>query len=157
MSDDNATTSNTQPQFAIQKIYTKDVSFETPNSPAVFKEDWKPSVNLDLNTEASPVEDSIYEVVLRITATVKNNDATAYLIEVQQAGLFHVANFEEKDMGSMLGSFCPNILFPYAREVVSDIVTRGGFPQMILAPINFDAIYEQHLQKQKQQAEEQQH
>lgn len=157
MSDENATNQNPQPQFSIQKIYVKDVSFETPNSPSIFKEEWKPSVNLDLNTNADAIEDNTYEVVLSITATVKNNDKTAYLIEVQQAGIFHIAGFEKKDLGGMLGSFCPNILFPYAREVVSDIVTRGGFPQMLLAPINFDALYEQHLQQQKQQAEQQQH
>jgi preprotein translocase subunit SecB len=114
-------------------------------------------VNLDLNTNAESIEENSYEVVLTITATVKNSDKTAYLIEVQQAGIFHIAGFEKKDLGSMLGSFCPNILFPYAREVVSDVVTRGGFPQMLLAPINFDALYEQHLQQQKQQADEQKH
>jgi preprotein translocase subunit SecB len=156
MSDENATTQNNQPQFSIQKIYVKDISFETPNSPAVFKQEWKPAVNLDLNTNADPIEDSSYEITLTITATVKNDDKTAYLIEVQQAGIFHIAGFDEKDLGGMLGSFCPNILFPYAREAVSDIVTRGGFPQMLLAPINFDALYQQHLQQQQQQAEEEQ-
>jgi preprotein translocase subunit SecB len=157
MSDENATDQNQQPQFSIQKLYVKDISFEAPNSPAVFKEEWKPAVNLDLNTNAESIEENSYEVVLTITATVKNSDKTAYLIEVQQAGIFHIAGFEKKDLGSMLGSFCPNILFPYAREVVSDVVTRGGFPQMLLAPINFDALYEQHLQQQKQQADEQKH
>jgi preprotein translocase subunit SecB len=156
MSDENATTQNNQPQFSIQKIYVKDISFETPNSPAVFKQEWKPAVNLDLNTNAEPIEDSSYEITLTITATVKNDDKTAYLIEVQQAGIFHIAGFDEKYLGGMLGSFCPNILFPYAREAVSDIVTRGGFPQMLLAPINFDALYQQHLQQQQQQAEEEQ-
>ena len=157
MSDETANEQEQQPQFSIQKIYVKDISFETPNSPGAFMEEWKPGVNLDLNTNAQSIADDSYEVVLSITATVKNNDKTAYLIEVQQAGVFNIAGFAEQDLGGMLGSFCPNILFPYAREVVSDIVTRGGFPQMVLAPINFDALYEQHLQQQNAQTEEKKH
>jgi len=157
MSDETANEQEQQPQFSIQKIYVKDISFETPNSPAAFMEEWKPAVNLDLNTNAHSIAENTYEVVLSITATVKNNDKNAYLIEVQQAGIFNVAGFKENDLGGMLGSFCPNILFPYAREVVSDLVARGGFPQMLLAPINFDALYEQHLQQQNQQAEEKKH
>lgn len=157
MSDETANEQGQQPQFSIQKIYVKDVSFETPNSPTAFMEEWKPAVNLDLNTNAQSIAENTYEVVLSITATVKNNDKNAYLIEVQQAGIFNLAGFKENDLGAMLGSFCPNILFPYAREVVSDLVARGGFPQMLLAPINFDALYEQHLQQQNQPAEEQKH
>ena len=135
-------------QFSIQKIYTKDISFESPNCPKIFTEKWEPKNNLDLNTNASPIADHTYEVVLSLTVTTKVGDNTAYLCEIQQAGIFYIDGFSDADLRGMLGSFCPNILFPYAREAVSDIVTRGGFPQMLLAPINFDALYEQHMQQQ---------
>jgi preprotein translocase subunit SecB len=142
-----------QGKFAIQKIYVKDLSFEAPNSPQSFTEQWEPNVNLDLNTNAQGVAEHNYEVVLSLTVTVSNNDKTAYLVEVQQAGIFHLEQFPDSMLRAMLGSFCPNILFPYAREAISDIVTRGGFPQMLLNPINFDALYEQHLQHETQQAD----
>ena len=136
-----------QGQFNIQKIYTKDISFEAPNSPKVFTEKWEPQNNLDLNTNASPIAENTYEVVLSLTVTAKLGDNTAYLCEIHQAGIFSIEGFADSDLHAMLGSFCPNILFPYAREAVSDIVTRGGFPQLLLAPINFDALYEQHMQQ----------
>ncbi len=134
-------------QFSIQKIYTKDMSFETPNSPKVFTEKWEPSVDFNLGTHVQTLEDSLYEIALTITITVKCGTITAYLVEVNQAGIFTLNNFTEEEMGPMVGSFCPNILFPYAREAVSDIVTKGGFPQLLLAPVNFDALYAQHLQQ----------
>jgi len=140
-------------QFAIQKIYTKDISFETPNAPKIFTLKWEPGLDLNLGTHVEPLENSMYEVSLTITVTVKIADSTAYLVEVNQAGIFSVAGFSDQEMGPMLGSFCPNILFPYAREVVPDLVSKGGFPQLILAPVNFDALYLQHLQ-QAQQAPE---
>lgn len=151
----DATDNAQQPQgkFAIQKIYVKDLSFEAPNSPQSFTEQWEPKVNLELNTNTQGVAEHNYEVVLSLTVTVSNNEKTAYLVEVQQAGIFHLEEFPDSVLRAMLGSFCPNILFPYAREAVSDIVTRGGFPQMLLNPINFDALYEQHLQQQAQQAD----
>ncbi len=136
-------------QFAIQKIYIKDVSFESPNSPAMFTKEWQPEVNLDMNTNTQSLSEGVYDVVLSLTATVKNADQTAFLAEVQQAGIFTITGFAEKDMGQMLGSFCPNILFPYAREAVSDLVTKGGFPPLILAPVNFDALYAQHMAQQQ--------
>ena len=142
-----------QGQFNIQKIYTKDISFEAPNSPKVFTEKWDPQNNLDLNTNANPIGDNTFEVVLSLTVTAKLDDNTAYLCEVHQAGIFTIEGFSDNDTHAMLGSFCPNILFPYAREAVSDIVTRGGFPQLLLAPINFDALYEQHMQQQNAQPE----
>jgi preprotein translocase subunit SecB len=92
----------------------------------------------------------MYEVALTVTITVKNGDATAYLVEVNQAGIFSLSGFTDAEMGPMVGSFCPNILFPYAREAISDLVTKGGFPQMLLAPVNFDALYSQHLQQAQQ-------
>lgn len=153
MSDTNNTaagdTAADQPRFAIHKIYIKDISFEAPSTPASFQPNWQPQHHLDLNTRARNLGEHQFEVVLSLTVNVKNNEETAYLIEVQQAGIFQLEGFTDTDMGAMLGSFCPNILFPYAREAISDIVTRGGFPQMLLAPVNFDALYAHHLQEQK--------
>lgn len=137
-------------QFAIQKIYTKDISFETPNSPQIFTQKWEPALDLNLGTHVESLENSMFEVALNITVTVKLGEATAYLVEVTQAGIFTVAGFSDQEMGPMMGSFCPNILFPYAREVISDLVSKGGFPQLLLAPVNFDALYMQHLQQSQQ-------
>ncbi len=134
-------------QFAMQKIYVKDISFETPHSPQIFSEQWRPDVNLNLSSEAAPLSQNLYDVVLSVTVTVKVGDKTAFLAEVQQAGIFMMAGFGDTELGHMLGSFCPSILFPYARETVSDLVTRGGFPQFLMAPVNFDALYAQHLQQ----------
>ena len=139
-------------QFSIQKIHTKDISFESPNSPKIFTEKWEPTVDFNLGTHVEPLENALFEVTLSVTVTVKCKDATAYLVEVTQAGIFSLAGFTEKEMGPMVGSFCPNILFPYAREVVSDLVAKGGFPQLLLAPVNFDALYSQHLQQAQQQS-----
>ena len=136
-------------QFAIQKIYIRDVSFESPNAPTMFTQEWQPEVNLDMNTNTQSLSEGVFEVVLSLTATVKNADQTAFLVEVQQAGIFTITGFAENDMGHMLGSFCPNILFPYAREAVSDLVTKGGYPPLLLAPVNFDALYAQHLAQQQ--------
>jgi preprotein translocase subunit SecB len=141
------------PQFEIQRIYTKDISFESPNTPHTFLEEWKPEVTLNLETKSNRIQDNMHEVVLAITATVTTSKKTAFLIEVQQAGIFIVKGFAHDQLHQMLGSFCPNILFPYAREVVSDIVVRGGFPQLILAPVNFDALYSQHLEQQTGEAQ----
>jgi len=142
-------------QFVIQKIYVKDVSFETPNSPAIFTETkWEPAVNVQLNSRAAPMADQMHEVVLSVTVTAKLGDKTAYLVEVQQAGVFRAEGFEQAQLNHLLGSFCPNILFPYVREAISDMVTRGGFPQLLLAPVNFDALYAQHLQQQQVGAKE---
>ncbi|MDZ4264059.1 MAG: protein-export chaperone SecB [Pseudomonadota bacterium] len=142
-------------QFAVQKIYVKDVSFETPNSPTIFTETkWEPEVNVQLNSRAAPMADDMHEVVLSVTITTKQGDKTAYLIEVQQAGIFRTAGFEQAQLSHLLGSYCPNILFPYVREAISDMVARGGFPQLLLAPVNFDALYTQHLEQQQAAAKE---
>lgn len=140
------------PQFALQRIYLKDVSFETPNSPAVFTQKWDPKVNVDLNTSAVALQDGIYEVTLEVTVTTTNADKPAYLVEVKQGGVFTLMGFNERDLGGMLHAYCPAILFPYVREVVSDLVSKGSFPQLLLAPINFDAIYAQRLHEQQQRA-----
>ncbi len=134
-------------QFAIQKIYVKDTSFETPNSPDVFTQQWKPEVNLNLNTAAKPIAENTYETVLTLTVTAKLGEKTAYLCEIQQAGIFTIAGFSEEELKPMLGAFCPNTLYPYARETVSDLVSRGGFPQLVLAPVNFDALFAQQIQE----------
>lgn len=139
-------------QFAIQKIYTKDVSFETPNTPKIFTENWEPSVELNLGTRVEVLENANYEVALSVTATVKIGETVAYLVEVNQAGIFMLGGFEDHEMEPMLASFCPNILFPFAREVVSDLSVKGGFPPLILTPVNFDALYAQHKQQAQQQA-----
>ncbi|MEI8572573.1 protein-export chaperone SecB [Methylomonas sp. LW13] len=144
---------SSEKQFAIQKIYTKDISFETPNAPKIFTQKWEPALDLNLGTHVQPIENSMYEVSLTLTVTVKIADTTAYLVEVNQSGIFSIAGFSEQEMGPMLGSFCPNVLFPYAREVISDLVNKGGFPQLILAPVNFDALYMQHLQQAQTQQE----
>lgn len=138
-------------QFAIQKIYLKDASFESPNSPLVFTQQWTPEVDLHLSSGAETLGEGTYEVVLSVTATTKLSDKTAFLIEVKQAGIFTLQGFSERDLGAMLGSYCPTLLFPFAREAVADLVSKGGFPQLLLAPVNFDALYAQHLQESPSQ------
>ncbi len=143
-----------QQQFAIQKIYLKDVSFESPNAPAVFTDgEWQPEVNVQLNTETQGVADGQYEVSLNVTVTAKHADKTAFLVEVKQAGVFQMVGFEEEQLKGMLGAYCPEVLFPFAREAISDLVAKGGFPQLLLAPVNFNQLYMQHQQQAAQQAE----
>ena len=141
-----------QGQFGIQKIYVKDVSFETPNSPQVFQESWNPKVNMDVASSASRLADDLHEIVLSVTVTVSAEDRTIYLVEVQQAGIFQIAGFPDDVLARMQATVCPNILFPFAREFIADMVMRGGFPQLLLAPVNFDALYLQHLRDKQQSA-----
>ena len=146
-----------QQTFDIQRIYIKDTSFESPNAPAIFRDNqWQPEVNIDLQTKTNALEDNTHEVTLTVTVTAKKEDKTIFLIEVQQSGVFTLDGFDKEQLGHMLGSFCPNILFPYAREVVSDLSVRGGFPPLYLTPVNFDALYAQHLQQQQAGGNEQQ-
>ncbi len=146
MSDEQAP----QNHFSIQKLYVKDVSFESPATPKVFSyQKWDPKIELNLTNKHTHVSKDVYEAVLSITATVKHEDNTAFLIEVHQAGLFGIAGFNDHDRNYLLGSQCMNILLPYAREVISEMTTRGGFPPLILSPVNFDALYKQHLQVQE--------
>lgn len=140
-----------QGEFGIQKVYIKDLSFETPHSPGIFTEEWKPSVNLQMSSHAQKISETGHEVVLTVTVTVKFEDKTVYLVEVQQAGIFHISKFPEEIVKQMLGIMCPNILFPFARELISDLATRGGFPQLLLSPVNFEALYAQHQQQQASQ------
>jgi preprotein translocase subunit SecB len=142
-----------QQQFSIQKIYLKDVSFESPNAPAVFTEgQFQPEINVQINTETQTVSEGIHEVTLTVTVTAKQNDKTAFLAEVKQAGIFQMSGFEQEQMGGMLGAYCPEALFPFARETIADLVAKGGFPQVLLAPVNFNAMYMQHQQQQAQQS-----
>lgn len=143
---DNEQTTNER-QFAIQRIYTKDLSFESPNAPDIFRGEWKPENELSLNTKVNRLGDQIYEVVLTVTVNVKVGDKTAFIAEVHQAGIFTLNGFPEQELGAMLGAYCPNLLFPYAREVVSDLVTKGSFPQLVLQHVSFDALFAQHQQK----------
>lgn len=146
----NQVPQNNEAQFMIQRIYIKDLSFETPNTPAVFQQQWEPELNLDLNTSSTKLEENVFEVVLTVTATVSNQKSTAFLIEVKQAGIFTIQGAPDNQLDHLLNSFCPNILFPYAREAITAQVIRGSFPQLVLAPINFDALYMQQVaEKQK--------
>lgn len=140
-----------QPQFALQRVYVKDLSFESPNSPLVFQDQWKPQVNLDLNTTHSRVSDNQYEVVLSLTVTAKLDDKVAYLVEIQQAGVFLLQGFPEPQIPPMLGAYCPNLLFPYAREAIDNMVGKGSFPALMLAPVNFDAIFAQAVKRKQQE------
>lgn len=144
-----------QKQFGIQKLYLKDSSFESPASPASFGfKQWEPKVELNLNNSHTRIGDDTYEALLSVTATVTQQDATAFLIEVQQAGLFTLQGFDDVERKYLLGSQCMNILFPYAREAISEMSVRGGFPPLLLSPVNFDALYQQHLLQQQERQDE---
>lgn len=152
MAEENQNQQAAEQQFVIQKIFLKDVSFESPNAPAVFSDDsgaWQPEINVQINSANQSVGQDLYEVVLTITVTAKQNKKTAFLVEVKQAGLFTMSGFPDENKGGMLGAYCPETLFPFAREVVSTLVTNGGFPQLLLTPVNFNALYTQHMQQQQ--------
>ncbi|AOW77043.1 preprotein translocase subunit SecB [Colwellia sp. PAMC 20917] len=164
MSDENtnnadapeAATEQAAPQFAIQRIYTKDISFETPNSPAIFQKDWKPEIQLDLDTKSNKLAEDTYEVVLSVTVTATVDGQTAFLAEVQQAGIFSIGNLPEAQLAHTIGAFCPTTLFPYARESVANLVSRGSFPQINLAPVNFEALFASYVQQRAAQAKTEQ-
>ena len=142
----------TDKQLAISKIYIKDSSFESPQSPGIFRSsEWKPQTNLNLRSTHTPVDDNFHEVVLTLTVEAKEEDKSLFLVELQQAGIFEIAGYEGEELAAILGSFCPNILFPYAREVIASLIQRGGFPEFVLQPINFDALYLQAKQQQQAQ------
>ncbi|WP_058533579.1 protein-export chaperone SecB [Legionella saoudiensis] len=144
---------NLETQFMIQRVYVKDLSFETPNTPAVFQQQWEPELTLDINTNSTQLEANVYEVVLTVTATVNNQKEVAFLVEVKQAGIFTIQGAPNEQLDHLLNSFCPSILFPYAREAITSQVIRGSFPQLVLAPINFDALYMQQLAEKQQSAQ----
>jgi preprotein translocase subunit SecB len=141
------------PELFLERIYLKDVSFESPRSPDVFAENWRPRVQLDLNSRSDKLGDDRYEVVLTATVETRDDsDRAGFIVEVQQAGVFRVRGLDEEPLKRLLSTFCPATLFPYAREVVDSMVVKGGFPALTLAPVNFDALYEQALQQQREQA-----
>ncbi|SHF22081.1 preprotein translocase subunit SecB [Microbulbifer donghaiensis] len=142
-----------QVQFAMQRIYLKDLSFETPMGAEVFKKQWKPQVNQELNTQTAKIDEDLYEVALTLTITVKLEEETAFLVEVKQAGLFGIKGLEGQQLAQALNTACPQILFPYAREVVDNVVTKGSFPALMLPPINFDALFAAALAQAQQQGE----
>ncbi len=156
MAEENTATGEEQQKarFVIQKIYTKDVSFESPNSPEIFRDEWRPKLDLQLGNAYNRIDEDNHEIILSVTVTATVEDKTAFLVEVKQAGIFTLTGYTNEEMGPLLGSYCPNTLFPFVREVVSDLVTKGGFPQLVLSPVNFDAMYmHQKEQAQKQAAE----
>ncbi len=137
----------TEKNFGIQKVYTKNISFESPNAPAIFLEEFQPVLNVDLSVESKHLDDDLYHVEIRVTVTTTVEDTTAFLCEVEQAGIFNIVGFEEEEKQYILAAQCPNVLFPYAREVMSDLIAKGGFPQLLLEPVNFDAMYAEHVQE----------
>ena len=141
-----------QQQFTLQRIYTKDVSYESPSTPQIFRQNWQPNVNIDLNTKSSRFdEEGNHEVVLTLTVTAKIGEETAFLVEVQQAGIFYVVGIEAEPLRQVLATVGPNILFPYARESIDALVVKGGFPPLMLSPVNFEALYSQAVAQQAQQ------
>ena len=141
---------NNQPVFSIEKVYVKDLSLEIPNAPQVFLERETPQVDIQLHHNSTSVEEGVYETVLTVTVTAKANEKTMFLVEAAQAGIFVIRNVPAAELEAVLAIACPNILFPYVREVVSDTVTRAGFPPVVLSPVNFEAIYQ--AQRDPQQA-----
>ncbi len=136
-------------RLSITKIYLKDFSFESPQSPEIFRQgDWKPQTNLNLRSSHQAVDGDHHEVVLTVTIEAKEEDKTCFLIELQQAGLFEIAGYDGEELQAIVGSFCPNILFPYGRESIASLIQKGGFPEFVLQPINFDALYMQSKQQQ---------
>lgn len=135
-----------QPEFMIQRVFVKDISLETPNSPQIFLEEWQPELNLDIAVNSNKLDDVTYESIITITVTVKNADKTAFLVEINQAGIFTMNGFDDEQTQQMLGIFCPQMLYPYAREAVTDLVAKAGFPSLYLQPVNFEALY---LEQQK--------
>mgnify|MGYP001586101013 CR=1 FL=1 len=145
---------NGQQQFVLQRVFIKDLSFESPAAPDIFKKEWKPQMGVDLRTKSNKIdEEGNFEVVLTLTVTAKVDDETAFLIEVQQGGIFFVKGIEGEDLRRVLAILCPNMLFPYARETIDTVVTKGTFPALMLAQVNFEGLYAQALQQKQQQAE----
>mgnify|MGYP000896108665 CR=1 FL=1 len=139
----NGAAENNGPTFAVEKIYVKDVSFEAPGAPQVFTEQGQPNLEMNLNQRVQRVADNLFEVELGVTLSCKLAEKTIYLVEIQQAGVFLISGIEGEELKQILASYCPSLLYPYAREAVSDLVSKGGFPQLLLQPVNFDRLYQQ--------------
>lgn len=147
-----ATQQQAQGQFQLQKLYVKDVSFEVPNAPQVFQEDGQVEIKMNLAQKVETLSEGVQEVVLTVTVTASMGEKTAYLAEVQQAGIFTISGLPEQSMHAAINTLCPHTLFPYARRCITDLVADGGFPPLVLQPINFDQIYAQRLQEAQAQA-----
>ena len=146
-------TKQSEKSLGIHKIYVKDFSFESPHTPQIFtKKEWAPKTNLNLRSAHSGGSDDNHEITLTVTIEAKEDDQTLFLIELQQAGMFHISGYGEEEFKLIVGSYCPSILFPYAREAISGIISKGGFPELVLQPINFDALYAQGMQQAAAQA-----
>jgi len=143
---------NNQPAFVIEKIYVKDLSVEIPYAPQIFLERENPQVDVQLNTQGAAIEKDMYEVIITNTVTAKIGEKVMFLIEAKQAGIFRLSNLSKEDMEPVLAVMCPNILFPYLRELVSTVAVRAGFAPVLLNPVNFDMLYQQHKQEQAQSA-----
>jgi preprotein translocase subunit SecB len=149
--DENKDEDQAKKHIGINKIYLKDFSFESPQAPAIFRSgEWKPQTNLNLRSSHNDVEGDLHEVVLTITVDAKDGDTTLFLVEIQQSGLFEIAGYGKEELSAIVGSFCPNVLFPYARESIAAVIQKGGFPEFVLQPINFDALYHQSRQQAAQ-------
>ena len=146
---------NNQPVFSIEKVFVKDLSLEIPNAPQVFLEREAPQVDIQLHHNSNGVEEGVYQTVLTVTVTAKVGEKTMFLVEVAQAGIFVARNIPASELDAVLGIACPNILFPYVREVISDVVVRAGFPPVVLSPVNFEAIFQAQGQQQQPAAPEQ--
>lgn len=143
----------TNRSFAIRRLYTRDVSFESPNAPRIFDEEkWDPDVNLSLQNQARSLAEGLFEVTVTVTVTVRLGEQVAYLVEVQQAGEFEAGGFEGEELKQLLGIYCPGILYPFLREVVANLIGKGGFPPLMLAPVNFEALYQQHQETLRAEA-----
>ena len=138
-------------QFTVEKIYVKDVSFEAPNAPQIFSEQGQPQLNMNLNQKVARLNAQVFEVVLGVTLTCTLGEKTVYLAEVEQAGIFGLAGFDDRTLDMMLGTYCPNVLFPYVRQSISDLITAGGFPPFYMQPINFEALYAEGLRRRSEQ------
>jgi preprotein translocase subunit SecB len=153
---DEATNPNgngqTGPQITVQKIYVRDASFEAPGAPYIFQDQSQPRIELNLGQKVQQLAQNVYEVVLTITLTCKAGEKTAYLVEVQQAGIFGLSGFDPQQLDLVIGTYCPHVIFPYARQAVSSLIEQGGFPPFLLQPINFEQIYAEQLKRRQQAA-----
>jgi preprotein translocase subunit SecB len=145
-----AETQQPQRQLAVQKIYLKDASLEVPKAPGIYQKAWKPTVDVNLSTATTALQQAgHYQVALKVTVTARLEEDTAFIIEIEQAGLFLLSGFPEQELPQVLNTHCPQALFPYAREAVSELAQRGGFQQVLLQPVSFDALYREHLERQR--------
>ena len=141
-----------QPQLALERLYSKDISFEVPSA-AVFTKAWEPELNVNLSSSAEKIDPTHFEVSLKVVVQANNQGETAFIVDVTQSGIFLIDGVEEERLPYLLGAYCPNILFPFLREAVNDMATKGSFPQLLLTPINFDAEFEANLQRAQAAAE----